>query len=240
MILLSDPQLQQVAAWMNTQKMSHEELEEELLDHICTSIEHMMEAGDSFEDAFESTLGGFGEAGLKGVEDATIHLLTYQSTLMKRITMAAGMLTISFLLITFPGFTQSIPSLSPLDTDIEITSAFGMRVHPKTKKRQMHRGVDFRAETGTEVMATADGTILIAGVDPDRPAYGIMIQIKHAEGYTTMYAHLSEVTVETGEVVEQGTVVGKVGSTGQSMGPHLHYEVKHNGSVVNPEEFIPQ
>lgn len=240
MILLSDPQLEQVAGWMSDQNMSHEELEEELLDHICTSIEHMMEAGRSFEESFDTTVGGFGDAGMKGVEDATIHLLTYQSTLMKRITMAAGMLTISFLLITFSGFTQSIPSLSPLAGDIEVTSAFGMRTHPKTKKRQMHRGVDFRADIGTEVVATANGKILIAGVDPERPAYGIMILMEHADGYTTMFAHLSEVTVAAGAVVEQGTVVGKVGSTGQSLGPHLHYEVMHNDTVVNPEEFIPQ
>lgn len=240
MILLSDQQLEQVASWMNAQNMSHQELEEELLDHICTSIEHMMEEGLSFEDAFGTTVGGFGDAGLKGVEDATIHLLTYQSTLMKRITMAAGMLTISFLLITFSGFTQSVPNLSPIVGDIEITSAFGMRTHPKTKKRQMHRGVDFRADLGTEVVATANGRVLIAGVDPERPAYGIMILMEHSDGYTTMFAHLSEVTVEVGAVVEQGSVVGKVGNTGMSMGPHLHYEVMHNDTVVDPAEFIPQ
>ena len=104
----------------------------------------------------------------------------------------------------------------------------------------MHQGVDFRAETGTEVQATADGTVMIAGVDPEREAYGIMVLIEHADGYQTMYAHLSEADVEVGAHVRQGDLIGKVGSTGLSFGPHLHYEVNLNGQRVNPQEYFPQ
>lgn len=240
MMLLTNQQLEQVATWLHQQGMSHEELEAELLDHLCTSIEHQMEEGVCFEKAFELSVGGFGDKGVIDVEVQTIHLLTYHSRLMKFITMAAGMLTISFLLITFTGFSQSVPSLSPLDGDIVVTSPFGMRTHPRTKKRQMHQGVDFRAETGTEVQATADGTVMIAGVDPEREAYGIMVLIEHADGYQTMYAHLSEADVEVGAHVRQGDLIGKVGSTGLSFGPHLHYEVNLNGQRVNPQEYFPQ
>lgn len=240
MILLTNQQLEQVATWLHQQGMSHEELEAELLDHLCTSIEHQMEEGECFEKAFELSVGGFGDKGVVDVEVQTIHLLTYHSRLMKRITMAAGMLTISFLLITFSGFSQAIPSLSPLDGDMKVTSPFGMRTHPRTNERKMHLGVDFRADIGDEVKATADGTVLIAGVDPEREAYGIIVLLEHADGYQTMYAHLSEVTVEAGSTVSQGDQVGKVGNSGLSFGPHLHYEVNLNGRRVNPQEYIPQ
>lgn len=238
MILLTDQQLEQVAIWMKSQGMRHLELEAELLDHICTSVEHKMEAGMPFSAAFQASVGEFGEAGMQRVERDTIHLLTYQSTLMKRLTLAAGLLCISFLLITYAGFSQSIPTLVPIVGEIEISSAFGMRIHPLTKKETLHRGVDFKAASGTEVRATADATVIFAGLDNDRPQYGIMVLLEHEDGFQTMYAHLSETIVVAGDNIQKGTVVGAVGSTGMSYGPHLHYEVTQNGKLVDPELYM--
>ena len=238
MILLSDQQLEQVTTWMKSQGMSHQDLEEELLDHICTFIECAMEQGSSFEQSLQTAICGFGEAGVKQVEQETIHALTYQSILMKRLTLAAGLLSISLLLITYAGFSQSIPNLVPIVGDIEVSSAFGMRIHPMTKKETLHRGVDFQADLGTEVRATADATVIFAGVDSDRPLYGIMVLLEHEDGFQTMYAHLSEATVHADDEIEEGTVIGKVGSTGMSYGPHLHYEVTQNGKLVDPAAYM--
>ena len=239
-MMLNELQIDRVATWVETQKLRHAGLREELLDHICCAIEADMETGSSFGAAYEAAIGRFGSKGLKQVERQTIFLLTYQSRLMKLITAAPGMLAISFLLVSYSGVSQAIPAISPLAGDIEITSAFGMRMHPQLKERRMHTGVDFRADMGTEVLATADGKILIAGVDPEREAFGIMVLIEHQDGYQTMYAHLSAVTVEAGQTVSGGELIGKVGSSGYSLGPHLHYEVIQNGERLNPSAYIPQ
>jgi murein DD-endopeptidase MepM/ murein hydrolase activator NlpD len=117
----------------------------------------------------------------------------------------------------------------------DITSHFGNRLDPFIGRLALHAGIDFRAPTGTRVVATAPGTVITAGKSG---GYGNMVEIDHGNGITTRYAHLSSILVNTGDRVEKGDAVARSGSTGRSTGPHLHYEVRLNGKAVDPMRFL--
>jgi murein DD-endopeptidase MepM/ murein hydrolase activator NlpD len=112
-----------------------------------------------------------------------------------------------------------------------LTSRFGLRVHPLFGRRHFHTGVDIAAPRGTPVRAAADGTVLFAGW---YGGYGRLIVIDHGQGLSTLYGHLSAILVGTGVRVTRNQVIGRVGSTGYATGPHLHYEVRHNGRPIDP------
>jgi murein DD-endopeptidase MepM/ murein hydrolase activator NlpD len=112
-----------------------------------------------------------------------------------------------------------------------ITSGFGRRVHPILRFARMHSGIDFGAGRGTPIHATADGQVTRAGW---AGGYGRQVRIAHGGGLATSYSHMSRMVVEPGSFVRQGQLIGYVGSSGLSTGPHLHYEVLRNGHAVNP------
>ncbi len=116
-----------------------------------------------------------------------------------------------------------------------ITSDFGQRTDPYTAERVMHEGLDIAAPHGKEVMAPADGTVIFAGLEG---SYGNVLVIDHGYGVKTRYGHLSKVDVHPGDHVRRGELIGAVGNTGRSTGPHLHYEVRVNGLPENPRKFI--
>ena len=115
-----------------------------------------------------------------------------------------------------------------------ITSYFGWRVHPITGTNKYHSGVDIGASYGSSVLAADSGTVILAGWNG---GYGNCIVISHGNGITTLYGHLSSIIVSSGQSVSQGQTIGYVGSTGNSTGPHLHWEVAVNGSQVNPLNY---
>lgn len=131
-----------------------------------------------------------------------------------------------------------LDKILPIGAPVEkmrITSNFGTRNDPFTGKPSKHRGIDFAGKIGTELMAVAPGRVVSAG---ERVGYGTTVEIDHGLGFTTLYAHLSQITVARGDWVRPGTVVGLAGSTGRSTGPHLHYEIRYKGVPFDPVKFV--
>ena len=132
---------------------------------------------------------------------------------------------------------SSIPAIMPISVkDLKgVPSGFGYRTHPIYKIVKMHTGMDFNAVTGTPIYATGDGVVERA--DAEASGYGNHVVINHGFGYQTLYGHMSQILVTPGQQVKRGEVIGKVGSTGTSSGPHCHYEVIRNGNKVNPVSY---
>lgn len=128
----------------------------------------------------------------------------------------------------------SVPSRMPVEGGF-MSSSYGMRDHPVLRRRASHKGVDLAAPTGTPVYATADG---IVGRADWFSSYGLYISIDHGAELETRYAHLSRLAVAAGDRVQKGELIGYVGSTGRSTGPHLHYEVRVDGVAVNPIPYM--
>lgn len=128
-----------------------------------------------------------------------------------------------------------VPYRKPVVGNVEFSSGFGVRSDPFLGRPAMHTGLDFRASTGDPVRATANGKIVTAGWSG---GYGRLIEVDHGNGLTTRYGHLSEISVKVGEQVKIGQVIGAVGSTGRSTGPHLHYETRIDGEAVDPQKFL--
>ena len=127
---------------------------------------------------------------------------------------------------------------APIGTPVNnpmVSSHFGTRTDPFTGRRAMHSGIDFKAGYGTAVFATGYGKVVKAG---RLGGYGNMIEIQHEDGLTTRYGHLKKILVKKGQLVSTGQTIGKVGSTGRSTGPHLHYEVRKSDSAINPVKFL--
>ena len=128
---------------------------------------------------------------------------------------------------------EILPLGKPVNS--RITSNYGTRKDPFTGKPKKHRGIDFAGKIGTELMAVAPGRIVSAG---ERVGYGTTVEIDHGLGFTTLYAHLSQILVSRGDWVRPGTVIGLAGSSGRSTGPHLHYEIRYKGAPFDPTKFV--
>lgn len=131
---------------------------------------------------------------------------------------------------------QCLPAIQPvLNKNLtRMASGFGWRIDPVYHSRRFHAGMDFTAPIGTDIYATANGTIQSAGW---QQGYGNCVQINHGYGYVTLYGHMSAIKVRPGQSVKRGDVIGLVGSTGKSTGPHLHYEVHFKGEIMNPQNY---
>jgi murein DD-endopeptidase MepM/ murein hydrolase activator NlpD len=130
---------------------------------------------------------------------------------------------------------QTAPIQTPIAGRAQMSSNFGNRTDPFLKRPAFHAGIDFRAPTGTPILAAADGTVSFSG---SNGGYGKMVDIDHGNGLVTRYAHLSAIGVARGAKVSGGAQLGLAGSTGRSTGPHLHFEVRRNNQPVNPAGFI--
>ncbi len=129
---------------------------------------------------------------------------------------------------------KSLPAILP--SNGPIGDKFGMRMHPILKRMRMHAGLDIVVNTGTKVYAPGDAKVIRTGY---RNGYGKVVELDHGFGYTTLYAHLSKILVKKGKRVKRGDVIGLSGKSGSlATGPHLHYEVRHNGIPLNPRNFI--
>lgn len=133
---------------------------------------------------------------------------------------------------------SSIPAIQPVSNKelTAIASGFGSRIDPVYKVTKFHAGLDFAAPQGTPIYATANGRVKSAG--PDETGYGKHVVINHGYGYETLYGHMVRVKARAGQSVKRGEIIGWVGSTGKSTGPHCHYEVHKNGTPVDPVYFF--
>ena len=131
----------------------------------------------------------------------------------------------------------SIPAIQPVSNKdlTRMASGFGMRIDPHYKTPAFHEGMDFTSPTGTPIYATGNGKVVRA--DRRARGFGNHVRIDHGFGYLTLYAHMSKIAVKPGQEVSRGEIIGYVGNTGKSSGPHLHYEVHKNGRPVNPINF---
>jgi murein DD-endopeptidase MepM/ murein hydrolase activator NlpD len=116
-----------------------------------------------------------------------------------------------------------------------ISSAYGERVDPFSGKMAWHAGLDFAGKQGSDVIAVASGVVTHAG---KRFGYGEMVEVTHGDGYVTRYGHHAEIVVRVGEIVKKGQVIGKMGSSGRSTGPHVHFEVLKDGRRVDPARYV--
>ena len=158
-----------------------------------------------------------------------INLLTKQ---MEDRTEKLGIL--DSLMIVDSAKKKLLPSVMPIEGGW-YSSNYGWRIDPITGVRAFHEGMDFMAELGTPAHAAAGGMVIYSDFHPQ---YGNMVEIDHGNGLISRYAHLSKRMVKNGDVVLSGGLVGAVGSTGRSTGPHLHFEVRENGAPLNPVRFL--
>ena len=128
---------------------------------------------------------------------------------------------------------EATPSIWP--TSGWVTSGFAWRTSPFTGKREFHKGIDISAPRGTPIYAPARGNVTFSGRDG---SYGLSIRLKHNSSLSTRFAHLHRIAIKSGQTVTRGELIGYVGNTGRSTGPHLHYEVRLNGVPVNPKRYI--
>lgn len=132
-----------------------------------------------------------------------------------------------------------VPAIPPLRfatwQDYQVSSRFGWRIHPIGGDARQHNGLDLPQPTGTPVFATADGVVIGASWQPD--GLGLSVCIEHPTGYQTIYGHLSTHLVQRGDKVRRGALIGRVGSTGRSTGPHLHYTILYRGKPVDPARY---
>ena len=164
--------------------------------------------------------------------DSGYHASLYAFNLLKITAFKGSSKTISPSLFAVSD-RSSVPSIWPVHG--AVSAGFGERIDPLNGEGAFHSGMDIAAPTGTEVMASADGMVLSAGPEA---GYGNAILLDHGNGMTTKYGHLSEVDVVVGQEVKRGQVIGEVGSTGRTTGPHLHYEVHIHDAPVNPATYL--
>ena len=139
------------------------------------------------------------------------------------------------LLLTSLAFAQDDCAKMPVEKGT-IGSLYGYRIHPNTNTKKFHAGIDIRAKHGNSVYAAFDGNVV--EVKKSSKGYGNTIKIVHENGLVTLYAHLSAFSVKRGDVICKGKVIGKIGTTGNATGPHLHFEIIENKKKVNPLEYL--
>ena len=142
---------------------------------------------------------------------------------------------ISIMLMSHCGYSQDNCAKMPVEKGT-IGSLYGYRIHPNTGTRKFHAGLDIRAKYGSEVYAAFDGVVV--EVKKSNKAYGNSIMVLHENGLITFYAHLSAFTVKKGDIVCKGNLIGKIGTSGNATGPHLHFEVRERDSKLNPLEYL--
>lgn len=167
------------------------------------------------------------DAQIDEFEGELASLAREESAIRAQIAAAAAPTTSTEVTTSSSGFVRPVPGA--------ISSGFGVRIHPITGTKRMHNGVDMNASQGDPIRAAKAGSVILASV---KGGYGNTVMIDHGGGMVTLYAHQSRIGVSVGQKVSAGAVIGYIGSTGDSTGPHLHFEVRINGNPVNPSKYL--
>ena len=188
------------------------------------------------EFQFAQTPGQGGPLVLMPAQEMTEKVLSQQLDSLARVVNDRNdkLLALETLLLQNQLSRKLLPSVPPVHTGF-YSSNFGWRIDPFTGQSAMHEGVDFVADAGTAIYASAGGVVAYAG---PHPSYGNMVEIDHGNDIVTRYAHASKVLVKVGQVVRRGEKIAEVGSTGRSTGNHLHFEVRYKGIAQNPVRFL--
>jgi murein DD-endopeptidase MepM/ murein hydrolase activator NlpD len=171
-----------------------------------------------------------GETGVRLVERLPADLRSLEEEMSSR---AEGLLELTRFVEAKRDVLAATPAIWPVEG--LLTDAFGMRRSPFTGQTEMHEGLDLAAPLGTPVRAAADAVVTFAG---PLASFGIVVSLRHGHGFTTLYAHLGRTTVKPGQRLTRGATIGHIGLTGRTTGPHVHYEVHHRGTPVNPMLYI--
>lgn len=256
LLLINTPYFQTPRNKMLTSELDNMKLNYELLNKKTEVMEKALRAIEERDNTiyreffnssaipFEERRAGFGGVNrykeLKGYSNTDLITSTTErvDVLMKALAIQSESLDeIVKLGKEKEKLLATIPAIQPVkNEDLKrMASGYGYRSDPFTKIKKFHYGMDFSAKTGTPIYATGDGVVLKA--DNSLSGYGNHIEIKHGFGYVTLYAHLHKYNCRPGQRVKRGEVIGYVGNTGRSKGPHLHYEVIKNGKKINPMNF---
>ncbi len=212
------------------------EIESRQISHISQLADNAQRNADAISDALEAAgLPVDRNAGEDGLEKSDVGgpLIPVDSSTMfesKVKDLDEALDTLDKL----KAEARRLPLANPAPGHV-VTSPFGVRTDPIIGTAALHSGMDFRAPVGMDAKVTAAGVVTKAGWNG---GYGRMVEVDHGQGYSTRYGHLDEILVKTGDKVNAGDVIGKTGSSGRSTGPHLHYEVRHDGEAVNPLRFL--
>ena len=208
-------------------------------DHIYRTIFEAEPAHNDEQEAERVVTNLYKELQDKGsvsIVDRTSNLL---NDVMSDVTSVTGTFdTLINLAQDSTNLLRSIPALLPIarSSSIRVAAPFATCIHPFYKVLKMHSGVDFAASIGTPVRATADG--VVKSIVSSKRGHGNTVILEHGNGYETVYAHLDEMRVRTGQKVSSGAIIGTVGNTGMSVAPHLHYEVHLRGTAVDPLHYF--
>ena len=189
---------------------------------------------EEFDFASQPPVGGLDET-LPDDGNSAAELSTEMARISRLLSDREDKLeALEYVLMNRDLMSQVLPSGRPIKRGWQ-SSVYGRRTDPFTGKKSLHRGVDFAGKPGSDVITVASGVVTRA----ERvPGYGNIVEIRHADGYATRYAHNKKNLVEVGDVVSKGDTIALLGSTGRSSGPHVHFEVHRNGKVVNPARFL--
>ncbi len=245
--ILESPREKRLKRELENMKINYEILSKRAETHEARLKELEQRDNNIYRQFFEANpipdeirKAGFGGVNryksLEGYDNSTmiVNLTKQMDVLSKRIVVQSKSLDeIVKMAANKEEMLASIPAIQPVKREqlTRMASGFGMRMHPILKIMKMHDGMDFTAKKGTPIYATGNGTVIKA--ERSR-TFGNVVYIDHGYGYKTIYAHMSKIATRKGKKVKRGDLIGYVGNTGRSVGPHLHYEVRKNGRPVNP------
>ena len=211
-------------------------LQDELIDHYCTMYESLLPDHEE-ESALSQVIDRIHSQQFKSKSYMTNYIILLLLAFTSIVSFSIINTQENEANISLPIVLEVEPPMgNPLGAiEMDISSGFGMRRHPINKQMKKHTGIDLKAPQGTPVSTVVEGKVLESGYDN---LYGYYIVIEHDDEYTTRYHHLEGVDVQQGQLVKKDEVIGRVGSTGVSTGPHLHYEVIKNGEQIDPKSFL--